>query len=832
MPSPGPAVVESWRFDGGRVSVDRRARCLAVDGQTAKLSGRAFDLLVALIERADRVVSKQELLDIVWPGLVVEENNLQVHVMTLRKLMGAKSIVTVSGRGYQFTLTAQVPPAPAVAPPPAPALIGREALVAQLAQRLGPGGARLVTLSGPGGSGKTRLAQHVAALLGPQWPDGAWVVMLAPVRDPAHLTAGIAAALGLQEGGAVPMAELLIRFLRPRAVLLVLDNCEHLPTAAATVSALLEACPRLQVLATSRALLHLAGEQELKVPPLAPPDALQLLMQRAEALGRAVVEPEDRHAAAEICRRLDGLPLALELAAARLRSLTPGALLARLEHRLPLLTGGAGDAPDRQRTLRAATAWSHDLLGPPAQRLFRRLGLFAGGWSLEGAEAVDGGAEDTLDALEQLLDQNLVLRVDDLEGQPRYAMLETIREFALERLAEADERAACEQRHAVFFLQTARAAEPHLTSAGRWPWLALLRAEINNLRQALAWWVRQRAEALPSLQFAAALTWLWYFEGLYKEGRSWMAEALALPDAEAHPAARAAVLSGVARLAGFSAEMAEARSAAEASVALWRTQDDRRGLGFALFHLGVPALFIDGRERARAVLAEGTACFRAAGDPWGVAACTVYEGVALAILPGSEDAAVPLLGEGRARAAALGDDWLAVVGTAYLSVIAERRGDHEAARQGCSLMIAHARASQDRFRIARSLQQLAVVCIAQGRDDETLELLVEVLAMTQEQGRIGDLAPTLRMLIGPLAARRPQRELVVIAAAASRPDLPRPSMPPPDPRPLQRGLEHCRLALGDADYEAAWQEGSLMDIEPATALALRLLQAPAAPRLR
>ena len=352
--------------------IDANTRQLWVNGQAAKLGGRAFDLLLALFERRELLVSKQELLNVVWPGLIVEENDLQVHVMTLRRLLGAQAISTVSGRGYRFTLVADAdasPPAEGVgaaslsaAFPPSRAddLIGRADFLQQVVAQLLAPDTRLLTLTGPGGSGKTRVGLSASAQLASSFADGSCVVLLAPVRDSRQLMAAVATALGLQEAGAVSLAELVKGYLQPRQVLLLLDNLEHLPDAAAPVAELLQTCPRLKVLVTSRVRLPLAQEQQLPVPPLDLPvssaaqdvlrsGAVALFVARAAALGRNVLaQPNELHAVVQICRRLDGLPLAIELAAARLRVLTPTALAARLHHSLPLLKGGHADAPLRR----------------------------------------------------------------------------------------------------------------------------------------------------------------------------------------------------------------------------------------------------------------------------------------------------------------------------------------------------------------------------------------------------------------------------------------------------------------------------------------------------
>jgi len=360
-------------FHAGRIRVDPHSRVVLADGRPAKLGGRAFDVLDALMQRRDRVVPKQELLDVVWPGLIVEENNLQVHVMNLRKLLGPESIVTVSGRGYQFALVEDetsrdrgngstgppviereaTPASPAV---PGTSLIGRDELIASTCALLRRDDVRLVTLSGPGGSGKTRVGLHVTAELAHDFTDVSYVVMLAPVRDAARVASTIAGVLNVQESGNRPIEDLLVGYLRERSVLLTLDNFEHVLAAAPLVTRFLEACPGLKVVVTTRTVLRLSAEHDVLVPPLPVPaahaagtqaleaPAVRLFVERARATGYAVGEqPVAIHAAVDICRRLDGLPLAIELAAARLRVLSPAALAQRLSSRLTLLKGGTGD---------------------------------------------------------------------------------------------------------------------------------------------------------------------------------------------------------------------------------------------------------------------------------------------------------------------------------------------------------------------------------------------------------------------------------------------------------------------------------------------------------
>lgn len=714
------------------------------------------------------------------------------------------------------------------------AMFGRAELLAELATLVAREDVRLLTLTGPGGSGKTRLALRVNSELAPTFADGACVVLLAPVRDPEHVMAAIAAALGLQEGGAEPLDQLVLGYLRQRHLLLTLDNFEHLPQAAAQVAGLLRACPRLKVLATSRVRLHLDREREVKVPPLALPEtedtaqlmtspALALFAARALTFGRDVMaSAEDLRAAAQICRRLDGLPLAIELAVPRLRALTPTALAARLQQSLPLLKSGNVDMPDRQRTLRDTIAWSHDLLPAPARILFRRLGVFAGGWSLDVAEVL-AGDDDALDAIELLMDHNLVLRSGDVQGQPRYSMLETIREFALERLDAAGEATSAREQHADFYVALAVRSAPHLVSAGRLPWLHTLRAEMSNFRLALAWLVHERRDAHRAGALCAALTWLWYFEGLYREGSGWMREALTLPGAaDASPEA-AALWSGMARLASFGGDMAEAHRLGTEAAARWRALDDPRGLGFALFNLGVPTLFRAGREEAAATLREARRCFEHCDDAWGQALATVYEGVVLAILPGAEDAALALLEEGYARCVALGDDWAASTCSGYIGSVALRRGDRATARRNFDHILGQARRTADRFRIARAAHFLAELELLEARHAEALDLLAEAMRLTAEQGRLSELPQLLRTIARTLVGLGRHEDAARLFGAGARSVAgARSTLPPDDPAAVAAATDACRQAVGDTAFDRGWQQGSAWAPEHAVDEALGL----------
>jgi predicted ATPase len=396
-------------------------------------------------------------------------------------------------------------------PVPATPFLGREAELAEASELL-LDGVRLLTLSGPGGTGKTRLALQAAAAAADGYPDGVWWVPLAPLKDPAIVLSTVGETLGVK--GELPSE------IEGKRMLLLLDNFEHLIDAAEAVAGLVAACPDLTVLVTSRERLQLAGEHEYAVPALAPPDGLALFAARARALG---TEVDGDEAALELCERLDNLPLALELAAARTKLFSPAQLLERLGRRLDLFKGGR-DADPRQRTLRATIEWSYDLLTVEEQQLFARLSVFAGGCTYEAAEEICDADEDTL---QSLLDKSLLRRAESATGESRYWMLETIREYAIERLNALEERTELHRRHASHFMTLAEAEELWLRGLDEAASVRRLRLELANFRVALGTAI-SRTDAETALRLAGALHPYWYLEGHFIEGRTWAERALAL----------------------------------------------------------------------------------------------------------------------------------------------------------------------------------------------------------------------------------------------------------------------------------------------------------------
>ncbi|HUL65619.1 MAG TPA: winged helix-turn-helix domain-containing protein [Burkholderiaceae bacterium] len=577
---------QHYRFGNSEVRGDERQ--LFVDGVPASLGARAFDVLLALIERRDRVVEKAELFDAVWPGLVVEENNLQVQVSSLRKVLGPRAIATIPGRGYQFTARLEVgaPGArdessaietvPNNLPLVRTRFIGREPALRDCAGLLRE--TRLLTLSGIGGCGKTRLAQELAQRRLTDFPDGVWFVDLGPLQEAQLVSATVASTLGVQTGQ-------LTDYLKARRAMVVLDNCEHVVgAAAASIETLLGNCSALKILVTSREVLGMKGEQVFAVRSLTLPETTDLEDIRASEAVRLFVDnarlvvpdfevtEHNASAIAEICRRLDGIALAIELAASRVRVLSVEEIRARLDDRFRLLTGGTRALP-RHQTLLATMQWSHDLLTPPQQHLFRRLAVFAGGCTLAAAADVAGEDADEYDVLELLTalhDKSLLLVDRDSQTQPRYRMLETVRQYAEERLNEAGESDAVRDRHLLHYVGLSEQAAPEMRGKNQGAWYAILRHEQENLVAAHAWCAHSPQGGALALRLAAASFRYWIYSEQCDRGNRLAVAALKLAGTETASKSGCEVLGSLFWFALKTGRFAELRSLAERHLALAR----------------------------------------------------------------------------------------------------------------------------------------------------------------------------------------------------------------------------------------------------------------------
>jgi predicted ATPase/DNA-binding CsgD family transcriptional regulator/transcriptional regulator with XRE-family HTH domain len=722
-------------------------------------------------------------------------------------------------------------------PVPATPLIGREAEVMAAAALLDPArsAVRLLTLTGPGGVGKTRLALAVAAALVEAYSHGAVFVDLAPLRDPRLVPAAIAHAVELRESGGRSARELLLDHLRDRQALLVLDNFEHLLGAAPLLAELLAGCPQLALLVTSRAALRLRGEQRFPVPPLAAPaewppsdelaglaatvasPAVRLFVERAQAVAPDfVLDLANAPAVAAICRRLDGMPLAIELAAARVGLLGPEALLRRLEHRLPLLTGGAADLPERQQTLRHTLAWSHDLLGPAEQALFRRLAVFAAGWTLEAAEALCAGAdpapEEVLDHLQRLVDHSLVRRLGDAASEPRFAMLETVREYGLERLAEAHEEAAVRARHRDWFLAMAEQVAPERLDPGH---VGGLEREQDNLRGALRWSI-QAGDPDLGLRLAIAAWPLWYLRNRYTEGRAWFAELLALPSAVGPSRCRALAFAGY--LAYSQGDYAEAEATLERAAVQARECADAEGAAICLLFRGNVA-------RARGDLASAGALLETAKQALDQLRSPVWRAVASLLLALTRLEQGELAEAERWGAAALDHfraqqhTWGTARSLELLGRTAGRRGDLSAARRRHEESLALLRELDDRQGLVWAETFVAHAALDQGGAADAWPLLHEGLRLAREAGDRLAMARVFEGLVRLLAPSEPERAVLLASVAAGLRGKLGAEPYRSERERLAASLAHARAVLGATDYERAWAEGARLGLEAAFAAA-------------
>ena len=577
-------------------------------------------------------------------------------------------------------------------PGPVTSFVGRAAETEHVLKLLAS--RRLVSLTGPGGTGKTRLAVEVAAASADRFTDGAFFVPLAAITDPDLLLPTVAATLGVREVAARSVRDSVVDYVSGRTMLVILDNFEQLIASAPTVAELLAAAPTMTVVVTSREPLRIAGEHEFPVPPLTLPDArstanldemaliesVALFLDRTRAIRPGFeLTAQNATAIAEICARLDGLPLALELAAARSRLFEPPELLARLERRLSFLAGGR-DVPERQRTLRGAIDWSHDLLSEPEKVLFRRMSVFSGGCALEAFDAVCMPGEvrlELVDAVSALNEKSLVQR--DLSTEVlRLRMLETIREYARERLDAAGEEQGTRQRHASFFLDLAERAAPQLGGREQARWLKTLDAELDNFRDAIGWSI-DSGDLELGLRLAAALNRFWVFRNHAREGRRHLDNLLALAQGGESPATRAAALGVAADIAGWQGDYAASRPLANESLHLYRQIGDMAGIADQLNLLGYAAITTD-PGAALELFRESIEAYRQAGRPPGMGESLIGMALPQMQLRNVEEA-INHLREAKALFEQVGDDTMALIADGLVGVCARIEDDRAAAQE-------------------------------------------------------------------------------------------------------------------------------------------------------
>jgi predicted ATPase/class 3 adenylate cyclase len=655
---------------------------------------------------------------------------------------------------------------------------------------------RVLTLTGPGGSGKTRLALRVASDVLHRFPDGVFFVELASISAPDLVPSAIASALRTGEEGARSVLETLMIELRHQRTLLVLDNFEQVIEASPAVGSLVAAAPQLRVLVTSRSPLRIRGEQAFPVPPLELPDPAQppspdevtrfeglaLFVERAMAIDPSfVLDEENSRAIAEICRRLDGLPLAIELAASRLRLLSPLAMLERLDRSLSLLTGTARDLPARQRTLRGAIDWSYDLLAPEIAALFRRICVFAGGFTIAAAERVAAPESEpgvaTLDGLDALLDSSLVRRRPELTADDRFDTLQTIRGYGLERLEEAGEAGPVRRSHARYFLELAEATEPELRGPDLEVHLEVLRLEHDNVRAALAWALEQD-EADLALRISSSMWRFWHLHGDLTEGRSWSDRALALPSAIGRTRERARAL------------------VATGSLAYWARATSEMGEAFE----------------------EAMAIYHELEDPAGIARVTYNDAFMLAVRGRIAEAAETFL-VSRGLFEEIGDS-RGVADTLFgLSGMSRKLGDLVAARTQAEEALRLHEDLGDIFGIYGDLYVLGRAVTDAGDLDVARDIFLQTLGMAEHVGDSTGVALSLDLLAVQDADRgEPVRAMKLAGAAAAIKDRIA-GEAPPELLDLPDARARARASIADAEIEAAWDEGRAMSVEEALAYA-------------
>jgi len=773
-------------------------------------------------------------------------------------------------------------------------LVGREQEAAAAGALLQRPEVRLLSMVGTPGVGKTRLALEVATDLVESFADGVFFVALAPVRDTELVLSTVAQTLGLRAIGSQSFLDLLKTYLRDKHCLLLLDNFEQVVGAAPLLADLLEACPDLKVLVTSREVLHLRAEHQFSVPPLALPDlkrlpddrslahvpAVNLFLQRAQAIRSDFHLTTDNAAAiAEICLRLDGLPLAIELAAARVKVLSLQALLTRLSQRLTVLTCGARDVPERQQTLRNTIAWSYQLLDAEEQRLFRRLSVFVGGCTLEAVEAVCGMGDDLaalsgfsiLDGVASLVDTSLLNATEQEDQEVRLTMLETIREFGRECLLSSGEARVLQRAHAAYYLRLTEEAELKLTGPEQGAWLKQLEREHENLRAAMQWWMDQ-GESEMALRLGGALFRFWWMHGNVKEGREWLEKALMGFEEIAAPV-RAKALNCAGGLATIQGRFGQAMGLLTQSLQLFREQDEPRGLITSLYFLGYIAMEQSKYAEARALGEEALALSRAMDDP-GASASSLWILGSVRFFQGDYEHSCSLLEESVALSRAAGDTWSITHGLFLLGMVL-LFGKEEPGRAGLlieeSLILA--REAKYKALIGYPLWLLGVVALQAGEIDTARSRLEESLEIFQEVGMREDIGSVLRLSglsvvslvqgdytgaqvllekslkitremgnkwllanslvgLGAVAAARgePARGIRLLAVAQSLCESINGVLMPASRTGQDFTAAALRTRLGENLFQTLWDEGRAMTLEQVLDAPAELLSTPGSPR--
>jgi predicted ATPase/DNA-binding CsgD family transcriptional regulator len=752
-------------------------------------------------------------------------------------------------------------------PAPLSSFIGRKREIAEIQNLLSTH--RLLTLTGSGGAGKTRLAYHSAGFLHADFKDGIWAIEFAALTEEDLAAQAVASALGVHERGGRPISESLVRYLQPRRALLIFDNCEHLLDSIAWLSkSLLESCPNVKIIATSREPLGVAGEMVFVVPPLSLPEAqpwrgpgmeqdtltkyqqseaIQLFIDRGtSASSEFKLTVENGPWVAEICRRLDGIPLAIELAAARLRAFSVRQIAERLDDRFRLLISSERTAPLRHQTLEAVLDWSYQLLSTNEQKVLQRLSVFAGRWTLEAAEFVCTHhaihPSDVMELLSNLVDKSFVVP-ESMDVGRRYRLLETIRQYAYEKLDDAGEAGSTKDRHLEYFLHWTESNINHLMRPEQHEWLRLFDDEYDNLRAALEWGQKNPAKARQGLRLAVACGRFWRLHGYFSEGREHLTNLLNLDSNQDRTLSRALALIWAAHLAYMQSDYAASRSFAENGLSICRElgPEGSSGAAKALDLLGELATEVGDYETANPMFVDALKIYRELNDKRGTADMLMQQGWA-AMRVGDYERADLLSTEYLPLFLELNESEMLGQALAGMGELSLRQGQIERAKGFLNESLAIRRALGERWGVAVTLGSLGWSALLQRDFNKMSDLLEESLMIRKEIGDQGGTAWCLEKLAEAsfLIAERlsgPHKNQVLCqaaqiygAAAAMR--IPIHSVIDPADQPgYQATLANVRSAVGDEDFEAAWDEGLKMPVQEAIDLALSSVRAAGADML-
>ena len=829
-------------------------------GREVKLRPKVYDALLYLIENRGRLVPKEELIQNLWPEAFVTDDSLVQCMVELRRALDDRTQVilkTVPRRGYIFAATvtiessgsqsdAEASPAPSqlawrenALPVARTPLVGREREIESVEKMLLDPAVRLVTLTGAGGSGKTRLGLELSRRLAERFGQRVFFVGLGSISDSAMVPGAIAESIGLRETGARSLRDMLKEYVREsESVLLLLDNLEHILAASSFIVELIESSRTLKVLVTSRAPLRVYGEHEFPVPPLALPDreqlhslaalkdnpSVSLFVQRANAVKPDFqLTAENAATIAEICSRVDGLPLAIELAAARVKMLPLPGILSRLQSRLQLLTAGARDLPERQQTLRNTIDWSYDLLTEPEQKLLRRLSVFWGGCTLEGAEAVcntkNDLGHDVFDLMSSLMDKSLIQQRHNGNDEPRFRMLETIREYSLERLQQSGEAEPTKRAHAAYCLVLAEEGNPDLSEAERVVWLQRCAVEHDDFNAALDWLFQTR-DLDWAFRFCMSLFRFWDMREHSAEGRTRLEHLLQLAG-DSHPHERARICLFLGALCTPQGDFPAAARFLHQGLSISRELDDPSGIAVSLNALAVSARDRGDHMSAQINFEQSLAYWRRVHDRVGTARCLHNLGN-VAKIRGDYARANEALGEAIRIFEELGDSTGVAWALNQQGDVAREQGDLKGAQTWYQRALACFRQASDPWGTGRSLADLGTIACELGEQSAAYEAYRESLEIfTRLEHRRG----IARVLEGfaclSLARGDAARALAITAAASRLRQAISAPLPPAEQWKLDQAMATAWQHIPKPEGDKAVEDGQAMTMESAIQFALQ-----------